>query len=123
MEVYADLVYGDKFVGSSAPQGTHRLIKTFDDKISDESHLSLRDNYEVTGYELDVLTEAARSNKYCLGSRMTGAGFGGWTVSIVQKSGVEDFQTRVTAEYEKKIGYKPSFYDCTIEDGIIVEKL
>lgn len=92
-------------------------------ELLNESHASLRDLYEVTGIELDTLAAAAQAHPACIGSRMTGAGFGGCTVSIVQKSGVEDFQTRVTAEYEKKIGYKPSFYDCTIEDGIIVEKL
>lgn len=92
-------------------------------ELLNESHASLRDLYEVTGVELDTLAAAAQAHPACIGSRMTGAGFGGCTVSIVQKSGVEDFQMRVTAEYEKKIGYKPSFYDCTIEDGIIVEKL
>ncbi|HJA94828.1 MAG TPA: galactokinase [Firmicutes bacterium] len=92
-------------------------------ELLNESHASLRDLYEVTGVELDTLAAAAQAHPACIGSRMTGAGFGGCTVSIVQKSGVEDFQARVTAEYEKKIGYKPSFYDCTIEDGIIVEKL
>lgn len=92
-------------------------------ELLNASHASLRDLYEVTGIELDTLAAAAQAHPACIGSRMTGAGFGGCTVSIVQKSGVEDFQTRVTAEYEKKIGYKPSFYDCTIEDGIIVEKL
>lgn len=54
---------------------------------------------------------------------MTGAGFGGCTVSIVRKDGVEDFKRSVAEKYTKKIGYAPSFYDCTIEDGIIVKQL
>ena len=123
MEVYADLVYGDKFVGSSAPQGTHRLIKTFDDKTSDESHLSLRDNYEVTGYELDVLTEAARSNKYCLGSRMTGGGFGGCTISLAESVYTEQFTQQVKEEYYKKTGYVAESYLAEISEGLTITQL
>ena len=92
-------------------------------KLLDASHRSLRDDYEVTGPELDALAEAAWAAPGCLGSRMTGAGFGGCTVSIVRKDGVADFKKTVAAKYTGKIGYEPSFYDCTVEDGIIVTKL
>ena len=92
-------------------------------ELLNASHASLRDLYEVTGVELDTLAEAAQAHPACAGSRMTGAGFGGCTVSVVQKDGVADFKKTVAAHYTGKIGYEPSFYDCTVEDGIIVTKL
>lgn len=92
-------------------------------ELLNASHTSLRDLYEVTGVELDTLAEAAQAHPACAGSRMTGAGFGGCTVSVVQKDGVADFKKTVSARYTGKIGYEPSFYDCTVEDGIIVTKL
>ena len=92
-------------------------------ELLNASHASLRDLYEVTGIELDTLAGAAQAHPACAGSRMTGAGFGGCTVSIVQKDGVSDFKKTVAAHYTGKIGYEPSFYDCTVEDGIIVTKL
>ena len=92
-------------------------------ELLNASHASLRDLYEVTGVELDTLAEAAQAHPACAGSRMTGAGFGGCTVSVVQKDGVADFKKTVSARYTGKIGYDPSFYDCTVEDGIIVTKL
>ena len=92
-------------------------------ELLNASHASLRDLYEVTGVELDTLAEAAQAHPACAGSRMTGAGFGGCTVSVVQKDGVADFKKTVSARYTGKIGYEPSFYDCTVEDGIIVTKL
>lgn len=92
-------------------------------ELLNASHASLRDLYEVTGIELDTLAAAAQEHPACAGSRMTGAGFGGCTVSIVRKEGVEDFKRTVSEKYTKKIGYAPSFYDCTIEDGIIVKQL
>ena len=92
-------------------------------ELLNASHASLRDLYEVTGIELDTLAGAAQAHPACAGSRMTGAGFGGCTVSVVQKDGVADFKKTVAAHYTGKIGYEPSFYDCTVEDGIIVTKL
>lgn len=87
------------------------------------SHASLRDKYEVTGRELDALAEAAQNYKDCLGSRMTGAGFGGCTVSIVKKSAAEDFKKVVGEAYEKAVGYGCTFYEAEPSDGIIIEKL
>ena len=92
-------------------------------ELLNASHASLRDLYEVTGIELDTLAAAAQEHPACAGSRMTGAGFGGCTVSVVRKDGVEDFKRTVAEKYTKKIGYAPSFYDCTIEYGIIVKQL
>ena len=92
-------------------------------RLLNESHYSLRDLYEVTGKELDALSAFARKEEECLGSRMIGAGFGGCTISIVKKTAVEGFIRRVGAAYAEAIGYKASFYETSIEDGITVEKL
>ncbi len=92
-------------------------------RLLNESHYSLRDLYEVTGKELDTLSALARKETDCLGSRMIGAGFGGCTISIVKKTAVEGFIRRVGKAYHDSIGYKASFYETSIEDGITVEKL
>lgn len=92
-------------------------------ELLNASHASLRDKYEVTGRELDVLAESAQNFADCLGSRMTGAGFGGCTVSIVKKSAVEDFKISVGNAYRSAIGYDCEFYEAEIADGIIIEKI
>lgn len=92
-------------------------------RLLNESHYSLRDLYEVTGKELDTLSALARKERDCLGSRMIGAGFGGCTISIVKKSAVEGFIRRVGKAYQDAIGYRASFYETSIEDGITVQKL
>ncbi len=92
-------------------------------ELLNASHESLKTLYEVTGNELDALAAAAQSHPACAGSRMTGGGFGGCTVSLVLKDGVEDFKKSVALKYEKATGYKPSCYDATISDGITAETL
>ena len=83
-----------------------------------QSHISLRDDYEVTGIELDTLVEAAWDQKdNVIGSRMTGAGFGGCTISIVKEDAIDEFINYSTEKYKKIIGYKPSFYVVDISDG------
>ena len=74
------------------------------------SHDSLRDDYEVTGIELDTLVSAALSQEGVIGSRMTGAGFGGCTVSIVKTRAVDAFIKNVGEIYKDKIGYAADFY-------------
>ncbi|AGC69246.1 galactokinase GalK [Thermoclostridium stercorarium subsp. stercorarium DSM 8532] len=86
-------------------------------KLMNESHDSLRDLYEVTGNELDTLVNEARKINGVLGSRMTGAGFGGCTVSLVHKDSITEFIDKVGEAYEKKIGYAASFYISEIGDG------
>ena len=83
------------------------------------SHVSLRDDYEVTGPELDALAEAAWQVEGVLGSRMTGGGFGGCTVSLVKEEAIEHFKAFVGAEYEKKTGLKADFYVAEIGDGVM----
>ena len=86
-------------------------------QLMNASHDSLRDLYEVTGIELDTLVAQARKIPGVIGSRMTGAGFGGCTVSIVRDESVDAFIETVGANYEKAIGYAPSFYISEIGDG------
>ncbi len=86
-------------------------------QLMNASHISLRDDYEVTGPELDALVDAAWEQKGVIGSRMTGAGFGGCTVSIVTEDEIENFISRVGSLYEEKIGYKADFYVVDIGNG------
>ena len=81
------------------------------------SHVSLRDDYEVTGIELDTLVEEAWKVEGVIGSRMTGAGFGGCTVSIVKDEAIDTFIEQVGKAYEAKIGYAADFYVVEIGDG------
>ena len=87
-------------------------------KLMNESHDSLRDLYEVSVKELDILVEEARKLDGVLGSRMTGAGFGGCTVSLVRKDRFEEFISRVGQAYNNKVGYEASFYLPEIGDGV-----
>lgn len=94
----------------------HGDIQEFGE-LMNASHISLRDDYEVTGLELDTLVEAAWNLNGVIGSRMTGAGFGGCTVSIVMDDVVDDFINVVGRNYKKKIGYAADFYVVEIGDG------
>lgn len=86
-------------------------------QLMNESHVSLRDDYEVTGIELDTLVEEAWKVDGVIGSRMTGAGFGGCTVSIVKEEAVARFQEQVGQAYLEKIGYAADFYVVEIGGG------
>ena len=82
-----------------------------------QSHESLRDDYDVTGVELDTLAEEAWKIPGVIGSRMTGGGFGGCTVSIVKDEAIENFKKTVGENYLKKIGYEATFYTVEIGGG------
>lgn len=86
-------------------------------QLMNASHRSLRDDYEVTGKELDTLVETAWKQPGVLGSRMTGAGFGGCTISLVQEECVDAFMQAVGTAYQEKIGYAADFYSVSIGDG------
>lgn len=86
-------------------------------KLMNASHVSLRDDYEVTGIELDTLVENAWEQEGVIGSRMTGAGFGGCTVSIVKTDCIDAFIENVGRAYLDKIGYAADFYVVEIGDG------
>jgi galactokinase len=86
-------------------------------ELMNQSHISLRDDYEVTGNELDTLVSFAWEANGVLGARMTGAGFGGCTVSLVKDENVDEFIETVGKKYEEAIGYKADFYVANIGDG------
>ena len=86
-------------------------------ELMNQSHDSLRDDYEVTGIELDTLVDEARKIDGVIGSRMTGAGFGGCTVSIVKDAAIEEFKEKVGSAYLKKIGYAADFYVVEVGGG------
>ncbi|MCF8365274.1 MAG: galactokinase [Bacteroidales bacterium] len=86
-------------------------------KLMNASHNSLRYDYEVTGYELDTIVEEARKVEGVLGSRMTGAGFGGCAIALVDENAVEPFIRKVGENYYKKTGLKAIFYISEIGDG------
>ncbi|MFD1849335.1 galactokinase [Oceanobacillus bengalensis] len=86
-------------------------------KLMNASHISLRDDYEVTGTELDTIVEVAWEQDGVVGARMTGAGFGGCAIAIVEKDKVEAFKENVNAIYHERVGYDATFYIATIGDG------
>lgn len=91
-------------------------ITTFGE-LMNGSHISLRDDYEVTGFELDSLVEAAWEEDGTIGSRMTGAGFGGCTVSLVKNEAIENFIKNVGKKYKEKTGLEAAFYIGNPGDG------
>lgn len=82
------------------------------------SHKSLKDDYEVTGIELDTLVEVASKQPGCIGARMTGAGFGGCAIALVHKDTTEEFINAVQNEYTKVVGYNGGFFACSSGDGV-----
>lgn len=86
-------------------------------KLLNESHTSLHYDYEVTGIELDTLAAAACAEAACLGARMTGAGFGGCAIALVQKDAIPTFTAHVGTAYTKKTGLQASFFACRAADG------
>lgn len=113
----------------------HRTIKTLSflekgdlnsvGKLINESHISLRDDYHVTGIELDTLVQQAWKEEGVIGARMVGAGFGGCAIAIVKNDNINTFIKNVGREYNSIIGYEAEFYVANIGDGpkeIIMEE-
>jgi len=90
-------------------------LKTFG-QLMVESHMSLKNDYDVTGIELDTL-QALLMEHGAIGARMTGAGFGGSCIAIVHETKIADLTKKVTEAYAEKIGYTPSFLEAIISDG------
>jgi len=86
------------------------------------SHESLRDNFEVSGPELDAMVEAALAAPGCLGARMTGGGFAGCAVALVRTTALDDFTTETTRVYRDRMGLEPSLYVCKASDGTSVQR-
>ena len=83
-----------------------------------ESHYSLKELYEVTGLHLDTLVQAALNHNSCVGARMTGAGFGGCAIALVENDSIDDFIYEVGTTYNKKTGHKADFYITGIDNGV-----
>ncbi|HEY2376956.1 MAG TPA: galactokinase [Gemmatimonadaceae bacterium] len=91
--------------------------------LMDESHVSLRYDFEVSRPELDAMVAIGRRQKGCLGARMTGAGFGGCAVALVERTEADSFARIVATEYEAAIGIRPAVYVCAASAGATVENL
>ena len=111
-------VVGEVARTAAAVEALKRGEVAYFGELMTASHVSLRDDFEVTGPELDALAEAAWQVEGVLGSRMTGGGFGGCTVSLVKDEAIEKFKAFVGEEYEKKTGLKADFYVAEIGDGV-----
>jgi galactokinase len=83
-----------------------------------ESHASLRDDFEVSCRELDLMVELASKIDGVYGARMTGGGFGGCTINLLERDRVEAFQSKVSEGYERATGHRPEIYVCTAADGV-----
>ena len=112
-------VVGEVARTAAAVEALKRGEVAYFGELMTASHVSLRDDFEVTGPELDALAEAAWQVEGVLGSRMTGGGFGGCTVSLVRDEAIETFKAFVGEEYEKKTGLKADFYVAEIGDGVM----
>ena len=91
--------------------------------LLNESHASLKNLYETTGFEPDVLAETAQAHPACIGSRLTGGGFGGCTISLVKKECVQQFEDYLLKQYRQKTGYTAVCYRADIDEGITVERI
>ena len=89
-------------------------------QLLDASHVSLRDDFEVSSAALDTMVACARAVPGCVGARMTGAGFGGCAVALVEQDAVEAFVDRVTREYTRETGLTPAVYACRASAGASV---
>lgn len=86
-----------------------------------DSHLSLRDDFEVSGDALDVMVECAMEHQACLGARMTGAGFAGCAVALVKKGSEQDFIHAVGVSYRKRMNIQPLLYVCKASEGTVIK--
>lgn len=86
-------------------------------QLLNASHISLRDDFQVSRRELDVMVEAAQAHPGCLGARMTGAGFGGCAVALVQEAAAQTFVVSVAESYETRTGLTPRIYICRATAG------
>ena len=86
-------------------------------RLMNESHRSLRDDFEVSSDALNAMVECASAHAACYGARMTGAGFGGCAMALIRADAAEDFVAKTAAAYEKKTGHKPAVYVCQATNG------
>ena len=110
------ILENQRVVDAAATLKEGNLVKL--GQLLNASHKSLKEDYEVTGIELDTLSETSQKQEGCLGARMTGAGFGGCAIALVHKDKLDSFIDNVQATYEKEIGYKAGFFVCKTGDGV-----
>lgn len=87
-------------------------------KLMNESHASLRDDFEVSCAELDFIVESLQKSDQCLGARMTGAGFGGCCIALVQEQAIAEIENELAADYTSQFGFAPTFFICEVFDGV-----
>ena len=87
-------------------------------RLMNASHTSLKNDYEVSGIELDTLAETAQQIKGCLGARMTGAGFGGCAIALVHSTAVDELINKVSEKYFSVTGSQCEIYECQVSDGV-----
>jgi galactokinase len=92
-------------------------------RLMNESHASLRDDFEVSRDELDIMADVAATRPGCYGARMTGAGFGGCAVALVDSAVADEFTRDVAREYERATGLRPAIYVCAAAQGASVERV
>ena len=90
-------------------------------KLMYDSHLSLRDDFEVSGDALNVMVECAMEHQACLGARMTGAGFAGCAIALVEKGREQEFIQKVGAGYRKRMDVQPQLYVCNASEGTAIK--
>jgi galactokinase len=89
-------------------------------RLMDASHVSMRDDFEISRAEMDVMVELAQQQPACFGARMTGGGFGGAAVALVRAAEAHAFAAAVTADYRTATGLEPQVYVCAAADGASV---
>jgi galactokinase len=90
-------------------------------ELMNASHASLRDDFEVSRSELDTMVQLAQAHGACYGARMTGAGFGGCAVALVERDTAAEFSRAVGRRYEERVGLKPATYVCAASEGASLE--
>jgi galactokinase len=101
---------------SAADALEHGDLRAFG-RLMAESHLSLRDDYEVSSEELDLMVELAQKVEGVYGARMTGGGFGGCTVNLVKSADASRFAAQISQRYQAATGIKPDVYVCSAANG------
>ena len=92
-------------------------------QLINASHISLRDDFEVSNPELDQMVNCAQQDSACYGARMTGAGFGGCAIAIVHIKAVQNFTETVAINYQTVTGSRPEIYVCTATDGATITSI
>jgi len=89
-------------------------------ELMNTSHVSMRDEFEITNEELNIMVALAQSLSGCFGARMTGGGFGGCAIALVKDEAAVAFVENIRSRYEKSTGLKPNIYICEASNGVEV---